>query len=376
MRVLVVANYLPIKQRSMDHFAMLLQQELAKRGVEHKVVRPPAVFGAIKPAEQGLGKWLGYIDRFLIFPPLLMWHVQWADVVHLCDHSNGMYTRYFKHKPHVITCHDMISIRSALGAIPEQRLSWTGRVFQSLILRGLRQASRLVCVSGQTRDELVQISGIPRESTAVIYNGLNYPFRPMRDAEARSHLLSLGLADRPFVLHVGGNQFYKNRLGVLRIYSEFRQWQSQIALVMAGRPLTQPMRLFIVEHGMGKDVIEVQNCSNETLRALYSVAEALLFPSLYEGFGWPIIEAQACDCPVFTSNRAPMSEIAGAGAVLIDPTHPAEAAARVLEHLPDRERLVAAGRENVAQYSTERMLTGYIGEYEALYRKRPRAPTG
>ena len=75
-------------------------------------------------------------------------------------------------------------------------------------------------------------------------------------------------------------------------------------------------------NGLRDRVIELTNITNEDLRALYSKATALLFPSLREGFGWPIIEAQACGCPVFTSDRVPMTEVGGDAAIYLDPTDP------------------------------------------------------
>jgi glycosyltransferase involved in cell wall biosynthesis len=109
---------------------------------------------------------------------------------------------------------------------------------------------------------------------------------------------------------------------------------------------------------------------NAALAALYSGAELLLFPSLEEGFGWPIIEAQACGCPVLTTGKDPMMEVGGNAAFYIaDPTDAEAGAAAVEKLLAQKESVrtavVRAGRENAARFSTERM----IREYEAIYRE-------
>ncbi|MDT9189897.1 MAG: glycosyltransferase, partial [Limnospira sp. PMC 894.15] len=103
---------------------------------------------------------------------------------------------------------------------------------------------------------------------------------------------------------------------------------------------------------------------NEDLRALYSAAIALLFPSLQEGFGWPIIEAQACGCPVFTSHIPPMTEVGGDVAIYIDPKNPQESATKILDSLniikPDPQPLF----DNAKRFTTEKMINEYIGLYE------------
>jgi glycosyltransferase involved in cell wall biosynthesis len=105
------------------------------------------------------------------------------------------------------------------------------------------------------------------------------------------------------------------------------------------------------------------NVEAEDLCGLYSGASALLFPSLCEGFGWPIIEAQACGCPVFTSNRPPMTEVGGDGAVYIDPEDPIEAAKIILENLPHAEGMREAGFANLRRFSTDQMVDGYLNLY-------------
>ena len=102
---------------------------------------------------------------------------------------------------------------------------------------------------------------------------------------------------------------------------------------MAGAPWSEKMRNFVTANNLGGGVIEIVDPSNEDLRSLYSGAAALLFPSLYEGFGWPLIEAQSCGCPVITSNRPPMTEVAADAALYIDPANESEAAAFIAANL-------------------------------------------
>lgn len=366
MKVLLIGNYEYNRQESMQRFVELLRHGLTEAGCDVHRIQPAPVMGRLKPDESGLGKWLGYFDRFVLFQPRLRRLVQWADVVHICDQANSVYVPWLKGKPHVVTCHDMLAIRSALGEIPQNLTRWSGRVFQRWILSRLRQSQRVVCVSEQTRFEFLRIANLPQERVTVTPNALNYRFRPMEPEEAEEHLRALGLTDeRPFLLHIGGNEWYKNREGVLRIFHHLVRLPGyeQHRLVMAGKPWTLRMRNYVEEMGFVgriKDLVEV---SNEHLRALYSTAEALIFPSLQEGFGWPIIEAQACGCLVVTTDRPPMTEVGGDAAVYIDPTDEVGAARTIAESLKDQQALRESGFLNVMRFSIDAMITGYLNAY-------------
>jgi glycosyltransferase involved in cell wall biosynthesis len=114
----------------------------------------------------------------------------------------------------------------------------------------------------------------------------------------------------------------------------------------------------------------VQDVSHDTLRALYCGAGALLFPSLQEGFGWPIIEAQACGCPVFTSDLAPMNEIGGEAAGYVDPRDAAGIAAAIVSAAPRFADMRRLGLENAARYSAAEMATRYVAIYREVVAER------
>jgi glycosyltransferase involved in cell wall biosynthesis len=139
-------------------------------------------------------------------------------------------------------------------------------------------------------------------------------------------------------------------------------------MVFAGPPLAPELRAMAERLGLGDRVREVVRPDNATLEALYAGARALVFPSRWEGFGWPIIEAQACGCPVVCGNGSALPEVAGAGAILCEADdHAALGRALVAAGDPaQREALVAAGRRNAARYSTEAMVAGYVALYSEL----------
>jgi glycosyltransferase involved in cell wall biosynthesis len=343
----------------------MVEHGLTESGHSVRTVFPTPRLGRLKPSATGLGKWLGYVDRFMLFPVTLLRSLPRTDVVHICDHGNAVYMPLLKSIPHIITCHDLFGVSSALGEVAQNRVSWTGRVLASAMMRGLNCARCVACVSAHTRDELLRVSSLSAERVRVIENGLDERFAPMAEAEALERLRALRVPERPFLLHVGGNQWYKNRLGVLRIFAELVTDASfaSLTLVTAGKGWTNEMHRVAEERGLLGRVIALTRIDDEDLRALYSIAQALLFPSLSEGFGWPVIEAQACGCPVFTSNRLPLNVVGGIAARYLDPTDPVSAAAVLREGLEDRERMRILGFENAKRYSAERMVTEYLSAY-------------
>ena len=356
MKVLLIANYRPDGQESMQRFSALLERGLSEAGHEVRVCRPAPIVG-------GASKLLGYVDKLALFPLTLGPALDWADVIHICDHSNAMFVPRLRGRRHVVTCHDTLAIRSAAGDAPEHRTAWLGRQLQRMILAGLRRAQHVVCVSQATHREFVHRSG--NSSATVIHNGLDYRWSPMPANDAAARISSLGIPAERFLLHVGGNQWYKNRLGVLRIFASVRR-RANLRLVMAGKPWTREMRNFVNRQGLSEDTIELTSVSDEDLRALYSAAALLLFPSLYEGFGWPIIEAQACGCPIVTSNRAPMDEIGGDGAAYADPEDAEAAAEIVLDALVRSAALRDAGFRNAKRFATDEMISAYSNLYREL----------
>jgi glycosyltransferase involved in cell wall biosynthesis len=376
MKILLVGNYVPDGQDSMQIYASMLEAGMRARGHEVHLLQPPAVLGPRVAEGSPLSKWLGYADKFVLFRREQRRAAATAEIVHLCDHSNAMYVPALAHSAHVITCHDVLAIRSAMGHFPENRVSVTGRMFQRLIARGLRQAGAILCVSGKTRDDLRQYLGIPEERLHVIPNALHWPYKPMSAEACAPFLTSVGLRPGdPYFFHLGGNHWYKNRGAAIEIFAELRKLPqyAEAKLVMAGGPMKPALRAIARKYQLSDVLLEAVGLSNEHLQALYSSALALLFPSLEEGFGWPILEAQACGCPVVTTNRPPMNDVAGGAAILIDPAEPGAAARAIADALQDTTRLRSDGLRNAASHTADRMLE----QCEALYREvvsMPRSP--
>ncbi len=368
--VLLIGNYPLDRQQSMQRFATMMLQGLIAAGVPAEVIAPIPVFGKFFGDENFIGKWLAYVDKFFLFPRQLRARVaNQTAIVHICDHSNAIYCANVANVPAVVTCHDLIAVRSALGEELHCPVSFTGRLLQRWILRSLRRADAVVCVSNATHDDaerLVSRDG-PSPKLEVISNGLNYPYRKLTDEDAAARLKAIpGLAP-PFVLHVGSNLPRKNRDAVLRIFARNKdKWNAR--LVFAGDALTQKQHSLASRLGIADRIVEIKDASDKLLEALYTCAIALLHPSLSEGFGWPIIEAQACGCPVVCTNIPPMPETAGDAGLLHDASDEAGFAADLLRLNDPAERASwsAKGLGNAERFSTAKMISRYIEVYRSL----------
>ncbi|MFL6569467.1 MAG: glycosyltransferase family 4 protein, partial [Chthoniobacterales bacterium] len=367
--VLLIGNYAADRQQSMQRFSTMMLRGLQEAGIAAELMSPLSLFGKFRAGGNFVAKWLAYVDKFILFPRHLKRALaRGVSVVHICDHSNAMYASDCGKTPVVVTCHDLLAVRGALGEDTDCPASATGRILQRWILRSLARANAVACVSRATLADAKRL--LPhnrRPQLSVITSGLNYPFRKISEEEAIARLRACPQLDtaKPFVVTVGSNLRRKNRDGVLRIFARTKdQWDGQ--LVFAGEAMTPELHSLGEELGVSPRVVEIAEPDSSVLEALYSRATALLYPSRFEGFGWPIAEAQACGCPAICADRAPLPEVAGE-AGLFHPVEDEHAFAADILRLNDpaeHARWSAKSLRNAEQFSTTRM----IGEYIDLYR--------
>lgn len=379
MKILLVGNYVLDGQQSMRRFADVMAQGLRAEGHEVRITHPPVWLGRYAPSAAGVGKWLGYLDKYVCYLPMLAREARWADIVHVCDHSNAPYVFSLRGRPHLVTCHDLLAVRGGLGEQTDCPASSMGQLLQRAILTGLRASTEIVCDSASTRDDLIRIGG-PGMSvkSRVVLLGLNQPFERIDEEESMRRLghVSTGLLCRPFVLMVGSALRRKNRESALLAFHHIaRHWDAN--LVIAGQQLTPAQRELASSLGILSRVRELVNPDHRVLEALYNRAHALLFPSRFEGFGWPIIEAQACGCPVVCSDATSIPEVAGEGTLMRNSEDHEGLAADVLSLREPfvRAGLVQRGHRNLGRFTTRRMIEEYVDAYRQVMLAVRRPPS-
>lgn len=227
------------------------------------------------------------------------------------------------------------------------------RIYLSFMQRKqLKGTTKIIAVSNATKMDLVKRVEISPKKIEVVYEGFDKKlFKPVNHAK-RGKVDTL--ADNYF-LFVGTVQPRKNLERVIRAFGVLC---NNLNLVIAGSKgwLSEEIYGLPKKLGIEKRVKFLGYVSDKDLQALYSGAIALVFPSLFEGFGLPILEAQACGCPVITSNISSMPEVAGKGAILVDPYNVDEIANAMIEVMDEkvRSKLIEAGFENIKRFSWEK----------------------
>ena len=319
-------------------------------------------------------------------------------VVHVADHSNAVYVPAARSKGHrvVVTCHDLGAVRGALGEDTDCPASRMGRVLQAWIARSLGEADGIACVSTATLEDvarLIRRKDGSRVPTWLVLNGLNAPYRKLAmgsdEWRAAGELASrkvrkvrkggeeerktTGESGReeegtPFVLNVGSSLSRKNRDGVVRIFARVGETWPEGRLVFAGEALTPEVRELARKLGLAERVVEVVKPTDAELEALYNRATCLLFPSKFEGFGWPAVEAQACGCPVLCSNAGSLGEVVGDSAFVRAVGDEAAFAEEVLRLVRDeaaRARWTELGLRNAERFGAGAM----VERYREIYRE-------
>lgn len=229
-----------------------------------------------------------------------------------------------------------------------------------------------------------QFLGFIPSVSEVVYNGLNQKFTPDSTATSREQLgkrVGLDLTGG-FLLHVGGNYWYKNRIGIIEIYLAWRSSTAETTplLIIGDAPTRELLDTFSSSPYM-TDIYWRSGLEDQFVRLAYAGASVFLFPSFAEGFGWPIAEAMASGCPVITTNEAPMTEVAGGAGFLI-PRRPndndkvtgwATEAAGVVSKIfalnkDERAAVIEAGINNAKRFETESALDRIEAIYERILR--------
>ncbi|MCO5397496.1 glycosyltransferase [Ralstonia soli] len=380
MKIIVFGHPAYMGSPSMNGFATMVADGMRSRGHDVELWRPEGLVRRL-----GFGartrKWFGYVDQYLVFPVVASLRLQRVGpqaLVVLCDHALGMWMPLLFRRPHVIHSHDFNPQRELAGDFPSRRLRWSGRLYQRLIRKGFGLGRTFIAVSQATARDLARFHPGPPPHCEVVYNGLNYPYHPLDEAQALDTLQGLIAPPvaRGMLLHVGGNPWYKNRLGVLSLYLAYcRLVTAPRPLWMIGAEPTAQMRALAAGAAhAGGEVRWLVGLPTEAVHAAYALASVFVFPSLEEGFGWPIIEAMACGTPVLTTDRAPMSEISGGVARLIERMPENDRDAWATRHAPvlaemaswpasTRQAAAARGLAHAAGFSAQHALD----QYERIY---------
>ncbi|MFP4395157.1 MAG: glycosyltransferase family 4 protein [Anaerolineales bacterium] len=271
----------------------------------------------------------------------------------------------------LVTVHDL-GYRYFPDAHPwRQRwyLEWSTR-------RNVRAAAHVLADSQATRDAIVTAYSVPAEKITVVYPGYDSDLAPVRDLrKQRAARDRYGVPlDKPYVLHLGRIQPRKNLARLATAFAYLLPQHPELRLVLAGPAgwMAEPIRARVRDLGLERQVIFPGYIDAEDKAALISAAKFVAYPSLYEGFGFPALEAQACETPLLASNTSSLPEVVGEGGLLVDPGDTpalADAMQRLLEDRALRRQLILRGRENLARFDWKITAQKVASIIEALYQE-------
>lgn len=243
--------------------------------------------------------------------------------------------------------------------------------FSRKVARFAREADAIVTCSEFTKTEIVSRLGVDADKVAVTYGAVDDAFAPIERADAQRQLAARYGIERPFILFAGTIEPRKNVVGVVRAFAEIaRDFPHDLVLVGQTGWNAGPFERALEAAALGGRVHRIGYLpSHAELAAFYSAADVFVFPSFYEGFGLPVLEALACGCPVVTSARASLPEVAGDAALYADPDDPAriaEAVRRFLEDATLRASYIAAGKAQARRFSWDACARATLEVYRRL----------
>jgi alpha-1,3-rhamnosyl/mannosyltransferase len=278
-----------------------------------------------------------------------------------------------------LPCPSVVTVYDLIARLFPHVVSWRGRALFNLTMGlALRTADRVLTISRSARKDIVQYMRVPRERITITPLAADQRFSPQpheRIEEVRAHY---NLPPR-YVLYLGSNKPHKNLERLVAAWERFTQEHKPPndgpGLVLAGHydPHYPAVRQMVRERGLSRSVVFVPDVAEEDMPALYSGAELFVFPSLYEGFGLPPLEAMACGVPVLCSSSSSLPEVVGDAALTVNPygvTAIAEGLQQLLSQATLRAHLREAGLQRAREFSWERTARATLAVYEDVQRER------
>jgi len=280
-------------------------------------------------------------------------------------HSLSYSAPIFQPCPTVMTIHDLIPW------IFHEDYPFIHKLYYRLIVKGAAiKAAKIITVSNSSKEDLVKYFDIPENKIVVIYNGVDEIYGPQKDLSVRKKVKRQFCIERDFILYLGNPKPHKNAERAIKSFLRLKQEKNPpVQLVMVGLGKQFISSLGVCKN-LSKNILFFEGVSDEELVLLYNAANLLVFPSLYEGFGFPPLEAMACGTPVITSNTSSIPELVGDAAIKVNPYSVEGLYTAMYNMLTDKKmqsELIKKGLEQVKQFSWEETARHTMNTYEGIW---------
>ena len=272
------------------------------------------------------------------------------------------------HGRSVVTIHDLIHLK-----FPQYFSSAQRAYARFMVGHAVRNAGAVIADSRNTKDDLVELFGIDANRVNVVHLGISESFHRMESAHIKRFRQKHDL-EAPYLLFVGNVKPHKNVATLLRAFARVRPRYPDLRLVFVGGRCLQDQGLADLARDLSvtESVRDLGRIGDEEVLGTYNAAEMLVFPSQYEGFGFPILEAMACGIPTVVSSGGSIPEVAGDASIICDPGEPdsfAEAIGILLTDTARRARLISLGRERIKQFTWHETARRTLKVYEEVLKR-------
>ena len=364
LSITLFRNYVEDERISMEVYADGLVKALRTHfpGRCHLKEYIPTLPKGSKP-----GLWGMRLARYVRYP----WQArrQPGQINHIIDPGYGHLLYILDPQRTVVTVHDLMSPVRWSGGIPgcpRGRKPW----LNLFSFRALRRAKHLITDSENTRHDLIKLLKIPSDRISTIYPGIDKIFRPYGQEEKPMARASLGLTGHNTTrVLVTGSQFYKNHSNALLAFARLRTMYSKPLQLLKLGPPTPEFTAAVQKYGLEDITQYLIGVSGNQMPALYNSVDILLFPSLYEGFGWPPLEAMACGTPVVASNAASLPEVIGDAGLMCSPYDYDGLAKAMYALLTDNDlslSLIKRGLIRASLFEWEKVARQTLAVYESV----------
>ena len=252
----------------------------------------------------------------------------------------------------IVTIHDLVAF-----LFPETIPIKYGAYMRYLLRHAVKKADRIIAVSYHTQQDLIRILKVPSEKITVIHEAPSPIFHLYDKKEVKDRIRQQYGINKKYIYHLGNIEPRKNLIGLLEAFTRVcRELGNEYQLVVSGQKgwLIRSLSQYLKKYPLHDQVLFTGYVPMEHIPLLMNGAELFVFPSLYEGFGLPVLEAMSCGTPVISSNRSSIPEIVGSAGVLVDPTNIQELADQIVDLLKkpeERMRLSSLGLEQASRFS-------------------------
>lgn len=310
-------------------------------------------------------RWYSLQEQIVM--PFLIWREK-IDLMHV-PHFNAP---FFCPAKFVVTIHDLI-----LTKFPSQRASTLSPLlykikdyfYRLIIKKALSSSEKIISVSEFTKQDIIEQFKINPDKIIVTYEAVSRAIEDKDKKDDKEIILGYNI-DTPYLLYVGNAYPHKNLEALIRNFSVLKEEKPNISLVLVGKEdyFYKRLKTFVKQKKISK-IIFCGFIPDDKLGAIYRQALAYVFPSRYEGFGLPPLEAMTHDCPVLSSNQASMPEILGSAALYFNPANKEEMISKLKMLIDDkdlRDKLIIQGREQIKLYSWRKCAEQTMSVYKAI----------